>query len=103
METFNFKDYKEKLEKRSEAAKKSKISNERQSVVKEFLDILNSQRGGQFKPLTPARLGVMFRFMSTGELKAFLANCKDAQHFSKFFWYSFKQNYEPRRSFEENA
>lgn len=99
------KDYFAKLAERKEEAKKSKITNQRQEVVKEFLDILNSQRGGQFKPLTPARLGVMFRFMSTGELIAFLANCKDAKNFSSFFWWSFKsvKNNEPPRSFGENA
>ena len=99
------KDYFKNLEKRREVAKKSKITNERQSVVKEFLDILNGQRDGKYKPLTPARLGVMFRFMSTGELKLFLANCKDAQNFSSFFWWSFKsiKNDEPRRNFGENA
>ncbi len=99
------KDYFSKLAERKEEAKKSKITNERQSVVKEFLDILNSQRDGKYKPLTPARLGVMFRFMSTGELKAFLANCKDAQNFSSFFWWSYKsvKNNEPPRTFGNNA
>ncbi len=66
--------------------KESKITNERQLIIQEFLDRLNSERG-KYPPLKPARLGVILRFMNNSQLKTFLAECKDANHFSKYFWY----------------
>jgi len=71
--------------------KKSNISNERQLILQDFLDRLNADRKPPYKPLTPARVGMMMRHMSVSEMKAFFASCKDAKHFSKFYWYSFKK------------
>lgn len=65
--------------------------NERQALLKEFLDTLNADRKPPYKPLTPARLGMMLRFVKTKDLHAFLADCKYATNFSKYFWYSFKK------------
>lgn len=69
---------------------KSKISNERQEILKEFLTILNSAVKPPYKPMTPARLGMMLAPVKTKELYVFLADCKYASNFSKYFWYSFK-------------
>ena len=69
----------------------TKITNERQLVLKEFLDILNAERKPPYKPLSPARLGMMMRFMTTSQMKTFLADCKYSNNFSKYFWWSFKK------------
>jgi len=66
--------------------KKSKITNERQLIMKEFLDRLNAERG-KYPPIKPARLGVMCRYMDTSQMKQFLGECKYANNFSKFFWW----------------
>lgn len=66
------------------------ITNERQLIIKDFLDQLNAERGS-YPPIKPSRLGVMFQHMTTSQLKTFYARCKDANHFSKFFWFSFKK------------
>jgi len=70
---------------------KKTITNERQLVLKEFLDILNPQRiKDGFPPLTPQRLGVMFAGISTHDLKVFMSDCRYAKNFSKYFWYKLK-------------
>ena len=67
---------------------KSKITNERQLVLKEFLDILNPPRiKDGFPLLKPMRLGIIFEGVSTSDVKVFLANCNDASNFSKYFWW----------------
>jgi len=71
---------------------KSKITSERQLVIKEFLEKLNLDRKPPYKPLTPARIGMMMRFMTTSQMKIFLADCKYANNFSKYYWWSFKKN-----------
>ena len=70
--------------------KKSSITNERQLILKEFLDRLNAERKPPYPPLKPARLGVMMRFMTTSQMKQFLGECNYAKSFSKFFFWSFK-------------
>jgi hypothetical protein len=70
--------------------KKSTITNERQLIMKEFLDILNADRK-DYPPLRPSRLGVMFRHTTTSQMKQFMGECKYAKNFSKFFWWSFKK------------
>ncbi len=71
--------------------KKSKITNERQALIKEFLDTLNASRKEPYKPLTAARLGVMLAPVDTKALYTFLADCKYAKNFSSYFWWSFKR------------
>lgn len=65
----------------------SGIVNKRQYLIKQFLDKLNSERGN-FKPLTPARVAVMLSPITTDNLEGFYEECKAANHFSKFFYYS---------------
>ena len=70
---------------------KSKITNERQLVIKEFLDTLNKDREGtKYPPIAPQRLGVMLGHINTYDLKIFLADCRYANHFSKYFFYKLK-------------
>lgn len=70
--------------------KPEKVLSERATLLKEFLDTLNADRKSPYKPLTPARLGAMLRFIKTKDLHAFLADCKYAPHFQKYFWYCYK-------------
>lgn len=80
----------ERLQRAREAPKKG-ITNERQYVLKQFLETLNLDRKPPYKPLTPARLGMMLRFLDTSHLKSFLGECRDAKNFSKYFWWRFKR------------
>jgi len=70
--------------------KETKLS-ERATILKEFLTILNAERKPPYKPLTPARLGMMLAPIKTKDLYAFMADCKYASHFSKYFWSRFKR------------
>lgn len=72
--------------------KKTNITSERQLILKDFLDTLNIYRKPPYKPLTPARLGNMMRFMTISQMKQFYSECKQANHFSKYFWWKFKGN-----------
>jgi len=67
---------------------KSKISNERQLVIKDFIDQLNPPRIARgLKPLSPGFIGMKMRYMSTSELKVFYGECRYAQNFSKHWWW----------------
>lgn len=89
MELAKFKERAESLKK--QPTRKRGITNERQYVLKQFLDRLNLDRKPPYKPLTPARLGTMLRFVETSAMKQFYDECKDAKNFSKYFWWSFKK------------
>lgn len=70
----------------------SKIKNERQAIIKEFLDRLNV--AGR-KPLNPAF--VSMRMSHAGlktnfDLYQFLAMCKQARNFHEYWWWSLKAN-----------
>lgn len=69
--------------------KESKITNERQLIIGEFTDKLNSERKG-FPQLKPARIGMMLRYLDTSHLKTFFGECKYSDNFSKHFWWCFK-------------
>lgn len=70
--------------------KKTKITNERQLIIKDFLDKLNSERKPPFPPLTPNRIAFLLSFMSVSQLKAFYGELKGSNNFSKSFWYRMK-------------
>lgn len=72
--------------------KKTKITSERQLILGEFLERLNSDRKPPFKPIAPARLGMLLQFTTTSQLKMFLGDCKYANNFSKYFWWKMKGN-----------
>ena len=69
--------------------KKSKITSERALILKDFLDRLNADRK-DYPPIKPARLGMLLRFCNNSQLKQFYGMCKNAKHFSKFFWWKLK-------------
>lgn len=68
--------------------KQEKPYSERASIVKEFIEILNNSRKPPFKPLTPARIGMLLSPIKTKDLYSFLADCKNAKNFSSYFWWS---------------
>ena len=68
---------------------KSKITNERQLVIKDFLDKLNLDRG-TYKPLTARAVAIKLSHLSLDELKGFYGQCKNAKHFGKYFWWSLR-------------
>lgn len=70
---------------------KPKNLSERALLLKEFLEIINSQTNPPYKPLTPARLGMLLAPIKTKDLYVFLSRCKEAKSFAKFFWWSFKK------------
>lgn len=67
---------------------KSTITNERQLIIKEFLDRLNLDRKPPYKKLTAGFVGMKMSMLSVSQLKEFLANCNYAKNFSKFWWWS---------------
>lgn len=79
---------------RPKTAPKTGPTNERATILQEFLEILNRERKPPYKPLTPARLGMMLAPVKTKDLYTFLADCKYAASnkpsgaFSKYFFWS---------------
>lgn len=73
-------------------AEKKSAGSERAEVIGMFLEKLNAERGGVFKPLTAARVGMMLRFIkSAKDLRAFYSECLNATSFSKYYWWQFKR------------
>ncbi len=72
-------------------SKKDKITNERQAVVKEFVDAINADRDGvTYKKLPSGAIAVKLAHLNMFDLKYFLASCKEAKNFSSHFWYNLK-------------
>lgn len=72
-------------------SEKDKITNERQAVVKEFVERINEDRDGvKFKKLPPSAIAVKLSHLNMFDLKYFLASCKVSKNFSSCFWYSLK-------------
>lgn len=70
----------------------SKISNERQEIIKQFLDALNSDRKG-YKPLSPAFISMKMSdagLKSNHDLYMFLGRCREAKSFGACWWGSLK-------------
>lgn len=82
---------------RPKNAPRTGANSERATILEEFLKILNSERKPPYKPLTPARLGMMLAPVKTKDLYTFLGECKYSASnkpfgtFSKYFWYCFKK------------
>lgn len=98
-EVFSFKDFK------MPEFKKSSITNERQSVIKQFVDEINKERPLKYKdnkgkiktllPVTPRAIAIKLgHIKDLQELYQFLSVCKDYknrhQSFSKCFFGSLK-------------
>jgi len=87
MKTLSFEMMKSRMQSIQEQPK-SKITNQRQELVKKFLDRLNESRDGEkYKPLSPARVAVKMSFMSVSELYQFYGYCDESSNFSSTWWY----------------
>lgn len=70
---------------------KTKISNERQYVLSMFVEEINKARQStKYKPLPPSAIAVKLSHIKTKELYEFYSVCKDANCFSKKFWFELK-------------
>lgn len=86
-EIFSFNNYK--------LPEKKKLTNERQTVVKDFVDAINSERiGTKFKPVTGKAIALQLAHLSIEELYYFLSMCRDYKNrngsFSKCFYGALK-------------
>jgi len=80
-----------KLEFKQIEIEENKKGNYRSDMLKKFLTRLNYHRKeAGFKPLAPARLGMLMSYIKTSELEYFYKHCNEATHFSKRFWYYVK-------------
>lgn len=88
---FSFKDFK------VPEFKKPKITNERQAVIKEFVDEINKERiGTKWKPITPKAVAIKLGMLkSNRELYEFLSECRDYKNrngsFGKRFFGSYQK------------
>jgi hypothetical protein len=58
---------------------KSRITNERQSILKEFVDEINKEReGSKWKPITGRAVAMKLQLLKTNQdLYAYLSECRD--------------------------
>ncbi len=84
MERLSFKH----IDERPKTAPTTKITNQRQYWVKQFVDTLNEYVKPPYKEVTPKRVAVALRFIKTEDLGRFYGECNYASHFAKFFWWS---------------
>ena len=75
---------------------KSKITNQRQEVVKMFVDRLNIEREKTgFKKIGASYVAVRMSSMDIGQLRAFYGYCDESQNFAKTWWWKTNpKNYE---------
>jgi len=67
----------------------SKITNERQAIVKEFLDTLNLGREGtKYVKIWPKRLAARLGGIKTKDLYVLMSKCKDSKEFGQYFWWA---------------
>lgn len=78
----------QKLNLKNYEIKKSKITSERQLVLKQFLDRLNQDRRPPYPPLQAKRLAIKLSYLTTSQLKEFWHQCNYANHFSKYFFWA---------------
>lgn len=71
---------------------KKGANSERATILEDFLKVLNRNIKPPYKPVTPARLGMLLRYTPTKDLYTFLAECKYNDNkpngFEKYFWWS---------------
>jgi len=88
----------ERIKKPEKKEKKTRgITNERQSIIKQFVDEINKERAiHKMKPVTDRYIAVKLGILKTNqELYEFLSECKDYQKrngsFGKRFFGGFKE------------
>lgn len=69
---------------------KKTLLNERQTLIKVFLDELNKDRG-KYPTLKASRVAMMLAPIKTKDLYSFLADCRYAKCFGSFYWSRFKK------------
>ena len=65
--------------------------NQRQELIGMFLVALNFYRKPPYKPLKAPRVGMMLRYLSTSDLRAFYGECNAASNFHSYYFWRFKQ------------
>lgn len=71
--------------------KRDKITNERQDILKKFVDRINAEREADgYRALPPAVFGVKLQLLSTKDLYIFYRECEESKNFSKYFWWKVK-------------
>lgn len=76
--------------KKIQQQEKSKLTNERQAIIKMFTDRLN-QGNALYKSLQPAFISMKMAYAglaSNAELMEFYQECDRAKHFSKYWWWA---------------
>lgn len=73
---------------RPKTAPTTKITNQRQYWVKQFVDTLNSYVTPPYKPVNPKRIAVLLSPIKTENLGMFYGECNYSKHFAKFFYWS---------------
>jgi hypothetical protein len=68
---------------------KSTITNQRQEIVKMFLDRLNAARAGtKYKQLTARTVALRMQWWKTNQaLREFYGYCNEAKNFSSTWWW----------------
>lgn len=73
---------------------KSTIKNERQDLLKMFLDVkidgITVRKGSKFVPIDASTLAFKLSHIPTSDLYAFYKQCENAKHFGKYFWWALK-------------
>lgn len=77
---------------------KSRITNERQEIISQFVDEINKERiGTKYKPVTGRAIAIKLSILKTNqELYQFLSECRDYKNrqgfFGKRFFGGFKEH-----------
>lgn len=72
------------------ATVKTKLTSERQEILKLFVDKLNEDRGTR-KALSPGFISMKMvdaGMRTNGDLYTFYAECKERKNFGKYWWWS---------------
>jgi hypothetical protein len=79
---------------KQEIKRRSGISNQRQEIIKMFLDRLNAARlGTKYKPLTAKTVALRLQWWKTNqELREFYGYCNEGKNFSSTWWYKTNPN-----------
>lgn len=88
----SLQDYLTKFKAQGSQKLEKKVSSERAEIIQQFLTELNKDRG-KYKPLTPGFVSMRMSkqiFPTNHHLYLFLAQCREAKNFSKYWWWALK-------------
>lgn len=70
----------------------TKANSERAEVIEKFLNRINPGRtAAGYKPITPARIGIMLAHVPTPDLHAFYKECDQANNFGALFHWKLRK------------